>query len=329
MNPSPFIEKIRTELRTRHYSLRTEKTYLYWVRNFILFSDKRHPETMSNPEIERYLNYLATQRKVSAATQNQALCALIFMYRHVIKRDIEDLNYGFAKRPKNLPTVLSAQEIALILPHLQGKYWLITALLYGCGFRIHEALALRVKDIDLNHRSIFIFRGKGAKDRYTLLPNALAAPIQKQIEVVKQVHQSDCVEGFGSTSVPPSLKRKYGKSLDKLSWQYLFPSTTRCIHPYDGYVCRHHIHGSAYSKQLRKAVQLSGIYKRVTAHVFRHSFATNLLLNGADIRTVQELLGHSDLRTTEIYTHVIGLRRAGTVSPMDSLEQSITPIGNL
>jgi len=235
------------------------------------------------------------------------------------------LDYGFAKRPKNLPTVLSAQEVALVLSHLKGKYWLITALLYGCGFRIQEVLSLRVKDIDLHHRSILIFRGKGAKDRFTLLPNSLVIPIQQQIEAVKHVHQWDKTEGFGSTSVPASLKRKYGKAIDDLSWQYLFPSSTRCIHPYDGYECRHHIHGSTYSKQLRKAVKLSGIHKRVTAHVFRHSFATNLLLNGSDIRTVQDLLGHTDLRTTEIYTHVIGQRRAGTISPMDSLVPTKIP----
>jgi integrase len=178
MKPSPFIEQVRSELRTRHYSLRTEKTYLYWIRHFILFNDKRHPEAMDNSNIELFLNYLAVQRRVSASTQNQALCALIFMYRHVIRRDIENLQYGFAKRPKNMPTVLSPQEIASILNQLKGKYWLMTALLYGCGFRIHEALSLRIKDIDLHNRSIFIFRGKGHKDRYTLLPDSLLSAIK-------------------------------------------------------------------------------------------------------------------------------------------------------
>jgi len=319
VKPSPFMERVRSELRTRHYSLRTENTYLYWIRHFIRFNDKCHPETMGNAEIEHFLNYLAVHRRVSAATQNQALCAIIFMYRHVIKRDIEDLNYGFAKRPRNLPTVLSAHEVASILHQLHDKYWLITALLYGCGFRIHEVLALRIKDIDLHNRSIFIFRGKGGKDRYTLLPATLISPIQRQIAVTKNIHQTDLSEGYGFTSVDSALKRKYGKALSDISWQYLFPSSTRCQHPYDGYICRHHLHSTAYSKQLRKAVKASSIYKRVTAHTFRHSFATNLLLSGSDIRTVQELLGHSDLRTTEIYTHVIGQRRAGTLSPVDAL----------
>jgi integron integrase len=319
MKPSPFIEQVRSELRTRHYSLRTEKTYLYWIRHFILFNDKRHPEAMDNSNIELFLNYLAVQRRVSASTQNQALCALIFMYRHVSRRDIENLQYGFAKRPKNMPTVLSPQEIASILNQLKGKYWLMTALLYGCGFRIHEALSLRIKDIDLHNRSIFIFRGKGRKDRYTLLPDSLLSAIKQQIALSKDIHQTDLNEGYGFTSIDSSLKRKYGKSLLDFTWQYLFPSTTRCRHPYDGYICRHHLHGTAYAKQLRKAVKASGIYKRVTAHTFRHSFATNLLMNGSDIRTVQELLGHSDLRTTEIYTHVINQRCAGTRSPVDTL----------
>jgi integron integrase len=306
--------------------LKTEKTYLYWVRHFIRFHDKRHPEMMGNAEIERFLNYLANTRQVSAATQNQALCALIFMYRYVIKRDIEGLNYSFAKRPKNMPTVLSPREVAAILANLYNKYWLITAMLYGCGFRIHEALALRVKDIDLHQRSIFIFRGKGGKDRYTLLPESLIQSIEQQLQIAERLHQQDLSEGYGMTSVPPALKRKYGNALTDLSWQYLFPSSSRCKHPYDGYICRHHLHSTAYSKKLRQAVCQSGVRKRVTAHTFRHSFATSLLQAGSDIRTVQELLGHSDIRTTEIYTHVVGNRRAGTTSPIDSL---VEPVSNL
>jgi integron integrase len=319
MKRSLFIERVRSELRTRHYSLQTEKTYLYWIRHFILFNDKRHPEVMGNADIERFLSYLAVNRKVSAATQNQALCAIVFLYRYIIQRDIENLSYGFAKRPQNVPTVLAPNEVTAILNQLKGKYWLITALLYGCGFRIHEALSLRIKDIDPHNRSIFIFRGKGRKDRYTLLPEILVASIQHQMHEAQHVHEADLAEGYGSTSVPPALHRKYGKALTDFAWQYLFPSTTRCQHPYDNYICRHHLHSTAYAKHLRKAVKASNIHKRVTAHTFRHSFATNLLLNGSDIRTVQELLGHSDLRTTEIYTHVIGERRAGTRSPVDSL----------
>lgn len=299
MSQSPFIESIRTELRTRHYSLRTEKTYLYWVRHFIYFHEKRHPHDMGNIEIERFLNYLATDRNVSTATQNQALCALIFMYRYVLKRQIEGLEYGFAKQPRRVPTVLSPHEVEAILQHLNRKHWLLTAMLYGCGFRIHEALSLRIKDIDINLKSIFIYRGKGGKDRYTLLPNSLVPAISKQIQITKALHDADLSEGYGMTSVPSALKRKYQSTLKNFSWQYLFPSSTRCQHPYDGYICRHHLHGTAYAKRLRQAVKLSEINERVTAHAFRHSFATNLLQTGSDIRTVQELLGHADIRTTE------------------------------
>lgn len=319
MKRSPFIESIRTELRTRHYSLQTEKTYLYWIRLYILFNDKQHPEKMGNKEIERFLNYLATTRGVAAATQNQALCAIIFLYRHVIKREITELNYQFAKRPRRLPTVLSPDEVARILDASHGKYWLITALLYGCGFRVSEVLSLRIKDIDLANRSIFIFAGKGAKDRYTLLPKSLVHKLKDQITVAAQIHETDIADGFGYTSLPPALKRKYKNTLRDLAWQYVFPSSTRCVHPYDGYICRHHLHPTAFTKQLRQAVVKSKIPKRVTAHTFRHSFASQLLENGSDIRTVQELLGHTDIRTTEIYTHVVGNRRAGTASPVDSL----------
>jgi integron integrase len=262
---------------------------------------------------------LAVTRKVSAATQNQALCALVFMYKHVIKRSFEDLNYEFAKTPKNLPTVLSPEEVAAVMRHIEGIYWLITALLYGSGFRINEALCLRIKDIDFYSKSIFIFRGKGRKDRYTVLPTQLVEPLKQQIEKVKKGHQKDLDEGYGYTSVPPALMKKYSHVLKDFSWQYLFPSVTRCIHPYNGYICRHHLHATAFSRQLRQAVKASGIHKRVTAHTFRHSFATSLLQQGTDIRTVQELLGHTDLKTTEIYTHVIGNRRAGTISPVDFL----------
>lgn len=319
MSNSPFINSIRKELRTRHYSIRTEKVYLYWVRYFIRFNSCAHPAQMGNHEIERFLNHLAVNRQVSAATQNQALCALIFMYRYVIGREITELAYSSARRPRNLPTVLNDTEVARVLQHLDGKYWLIASLLYGCGCRIQETLSLRVKDIDLAAKSILVFRGKGKKDRYTLLPQVLVKPLRQQIDFVKSLHDRDLANGHGMCSLPPALHRKYRGALRDFGWQYLFPSSTLCVHPYDGYLCRHHLHPTTFAKRLRSAVKASGITKRVTAHTFRHSFATRLLQSGADIRTVQELLGHSDLRTTEIYTHVLGSRRAGTTSPMDLL----------
>ena len=319
MAKSPFLESVRKEVRTKQYSLQTEKSYLYWVRQYILFNDKKHPETMGNLEIERFLNNLAVNRKVSPATQNQALCAIIFLYRYVINRDIENLKYTFTKTPTRLPTVLDQPEVGSLFAHLQGKYLLIASILYGSGLRINEALALRVKDIDFTNQAIFVFRGKGRKDRYTLLPETIVPNLRKQIEETRIVHQNDLSEGYGLTSVPPSLHRKYRNTLKDFAWQYIFYSTNRCVHPYDNYVCRHHIHHSTFTRHLRKTVLKSKITKRVTAHTFRHSFATELLKSGADIRTVQELLGHTDIRTTEVYTHVVGNRRAGTKSPVDVL----------
>lgn len=316
---SPFLEEVRTEIRTRHYSLRTEKSYLYWIRQFILFNDKRHPETLGNVEIERFLNHLAVNREVSAATQNQALCAIIFVYRHVLKADVSGLKYDLSKKSRRLPTIITPDELDAILNHMQSKYWLITALLYGCGLRISEALSLRVKDVDLVSANLLVFSGKGRKDRYTLLPKRLIPHIEAQIALVKTLHQNDLAAGYGFSSVPSALHRKYKNSLKDFAWQYLFPSSSHCVHPQDGYICRHHLHHSAYAKKLRQAVVASGISKRVTAHTFRHAFATQLLLSGSDIRTVQDILGHSDIRTTEIYTHIVGDRRAGTVSPVDRL----------
>jgi integron integrase len=316
---SPFIESIRAELRVRRYSLQTEKSYLFWIRNFIYFNDKRHPNDMGNAEIEQFLSYLANQRKVSSSTQNQALCALIFVYKHILKREIVGLAYSFTKQPRRMPCVLSEQEVRQVLLHLKAKYWLITALLYGCGLRINEALKLRVKDINFDNHTVFIFRGKGGKDRYSLLPKTLDDALIKQIEYAKQIHKSDVAQGHGLTSLPASLIRKYGNAAKDVSWQYVFPSSVRCVHPYDEYVCRHHIHETAYRKQLRQAVIKTDIAKRITAHTFRHSFATQVLRSGADIRTVQDLLGHADVKTTEIYTHVIGTKFGNTQSPMDNI----------
>lgn len=319
MNQSPFLETVRTELRTRRYSLKTEKVYLVWIKSFILFNDKRHPNEMGNREIERFLNHLAMNRQVSAATQNQALCAIIFLYRYIIKKDIQGLNYSFTKREQSIPTVLSHEEATSILTKMEGVHRLIASILYGSGLRINEALSLRVKDINFADGTLFVFRGKGKKDRYSILPKSLTQAISNQIDKVKSIHNKDLNEGYGFTSLPPALMRKYGNAIKDLSWQYLFPSTTRCIHPYDGYICRHHIHETAFRKQLRKAVVSADIGKRVKAHTFRHSFATELLRSGTDIRTVQELLGHTDLKTTEIYTHVVGSRFNQTVSPVDRL----------
>lgn len=319
---SAFVEQVKTELRALHHSLRTEKAYVGWVKDYIRFHEMKHPSELGNLNIEAYLSYLANTRKVSASTQTQALCALIFVYKHVLDIEIKDLKYGFAKKPKRMPTVISASEARTIIELLPDKYRLIASLLYGAGLRINEALSLRIKDINFSNKTLFVYRGKGAKDRYTILPESVVPTLKLQIAESIRLHQKDKDEGHGLTSVPPSLIKKYKSAVKDTSWQYVFPSTVRCHHPIDGYICRHHLHVSAFRKNLRYAVKHSGVTKRVTAHTFRHTFATLLLMHGTDIRTLQELLGHSDIRTTEIYTHVVGARFAGTRSPID-----IDPLG--
>lgn len=318
MGQSPFLESIRKILRTKHYSIQTEKAYLTWIKRFILFHNKRHPEEMGEQEVSEFLSHLALVREVTASTQNLALCALVFMYKHFFQRELVLLDNTIrAKAPRRLPTVLSDSEAMSIINYMREPYRLMFGMLYGCGLRKTELLQLRVKDIDFEAMSVFVFRGKGAKDRVTLLPLSLVESLKKQIKRVEDIHQKDKSEGQGRTSLPPSLIRKYPAAIKQLKWQYLFPSRNRCIHPYDGYICRHHMHWTALSKALKQAVLASDIRKHVTAHTFRHSFATQLLLSGADIRTVQELLGHSDLKTTQIYTHVVGQHVSGAKSPID------------
>ncbi|MDO6525197.1 integron integrase [Motilimonas sp. 1_MG-2023] len=239
------------------------------------------------------------------------------MYKNILHMEITGLSYSYTKKEKRMPTVLSHQEAQLVLSHLRGKYWLLANLLYGCGLRINEALKLRVKDINFADHTLFVFRGKGSKDRYTLLPHKLEPLLRDQIEQVNIIHAADKTRGFGLTSLPASLIKKYASAATDFAWQYLFPSSHCSEHPHDGYICRHHLHETAFRKALRKAVIASQLSKRVTAHTFRHSFATQLLLNGTDIRTVQDLLGHEDVKTTEIYTHVMGSRFANTLSPID------------
>lgn len=317
MSRSPFIESIRVVLRTKHYSLKTEKAYLHWIRRFIYFNGKRHPKDMGELEVEQFLTHLAIEIKVAPTTQNQALCAVIFMYRHVLEMDLTNMSFQFAKTPVRVPEVLNHKDAIAIIDTLQGVHKTIGILMYGGGFRISEVLKLRLKDFDFERSTIFIFRSKGQKDRVTLFPELAKDAIAKQIRKVESIHQKDINEGYGLTSLPSSLLRKYGKAATNLSWQYAFPSNTRCVHPYDGYVCRHHLHQTAFRKALRKAVQEVGVLKRVTSHTFRHSFATRLLETGHDIRVVQELLGHDDVKTTQIYTHVLGKHKSGAISPMD------------
>lgn len=319
MSKSPFLESIRHILRTKHYSIQTEKSYLLWIKRFILFHQKRHPKDMGEEEVSNFLTYLAVARRVTSSTQNLALCAIVFMYKHLFNRELTLLDGTVrAKPPKRVPTVLSNEEAKLIISKMKFPYDLMFSLLYGSGMRKAELLKLRIKDIDFANNSIYIFRGKGRKDRVTVLPKSLIEKLKEQIEKVRNIHDKDLVEADGRTSLPAGLARKYPYAIRDFKWQYLFPSPVRCQHPTDGYFCRHHLHWTTLSKALRTSVRKSKINKHVTAHTFRHSFATQLLLNGADIRTVQELLGHSDLKTTQIYTHVIGQHSSGINSPIDT-----------
>ncbi|XQW85655.1 integron integrase [Thalassotalea piscium] len=318
MEKSPFLASIREFCRAKHYALKTEKAYLHWIKRYINFHHKKHPVNMAEKEVEQFLTYLAQVMKVSPTTQNQALCALSFMYKDVLQNPLIDMRFQYAKPPKRVPQVLTHNEAMQVIKNLEGVHQLIGALMYGSGLRISEVLKLRIKDFDFTRQTIFVFRSKGQKDRVTLLPEKLNGAVKAQIERVKKIHHRDIDEGFGMTSLPPALIRKYKNAVTNFYWQYLFVSSTRCVHPYDNYVCRHHMHQTTFRKALKGAVKRANIPKRVTSHTFRHSFATRLLETGHDIRVVQELLGHDDVKTTQIYTHVLGKHKSGAISPLDS-----------
>lgn len=319
---SPFLEDIRREMRVGGYSLRTEKTYLGWIKRFILFHNKRHPKQMGVHEVRNFLTWLAAERHVAANTQKTALNSLAFLYNSYLKQPLGDIGFRQSNKPPKLPVVLSQQEVGLILQQLDGHYRTIFELLYGSGLRISECLRIRIKDIDLERSCLTVRSGKGDKDRTTLLSPSLAQPLTALMEKAVSLQQRDNRSGLGP-SLPDALHRKYPNAFRQPAWMYIFPSTATCPHPVTGIQCRHHLHPSAPRKVLKKAVQQAGIVnKRVNCHTFRHSFATHLLLAGRDIRTVQELLGHSDVATTQIYTHVLGEHFAGTSSPLDALQSS-------
>ncbi|MFK7887630.1 MAG: integron integrase [Gammaproteobacteria bacterium] len=313
-----LLEKVRDAMRVRHMSYQTEKAYLGWVKRYIIFHGKRHPAELGPEHVTAFLTHLAVDQKVAASTQNQALSALLFMYRHVLDVDLPWLeNVVRAKRPVRVPVVLSRQEVHAVLSRLDGAYWLVASLLYGSGLRLAEALRLRIKDLSFDYRQMTIFDGKGRKDRIVPLPDASVAPIKAQFEQVRRVMNRDISDRKAGVSLPFALARKYPGASKTWPWQYLFPATGYSKLPGSTQWFRHHIHPSPVQKAIRRAVLASGITKRATAHTFRHSFATHLLEDGYDIRTVQELLGHADVRTTQIYTHV--LKRGGNAvrSPLD------------
>lgn len=312
-----LLDQARDHLRAMHYSYRTEETYLDWMRRYILFHQKRHPGEMDVPEIQAFLTHLASERNVAASTQNQALSAILFLYREVLHKEIELVLLSSAKRPERLPTVLTREETLRVIDCLEGVHKLMAQLLYGSGLRLMECLRLRVKDIDFAYKTITVRDGKGEKDRITPLPDSVIAVLQRQIERVRILHEEDLAASFGEVYLPDALDRKYPNAARELAWQYLFPASKRALDPRSGKERRHHIDSSGLQRAVKEAAGNAHIRKRVTCHTFRHSFATHLLQNGYDIRTVQELLGHKDVRTTMIYTHVLQRGGLAVKSPLD------------
>lgn len=316
--PSPFLDSVRRVLRTLHYSIRTEQSYLSWIKQYILFHKKRHPSEMGVVEVGEFLSYLANERHVSASTQNLALNALNFLYTRVLGQPLGELQGVVrAKRPKRLPVVLSRQEVTLLMDRLSGEYQLMAKLMYGSGLRLMEVLRLRIKDIDFNRHAIIVRAGKGDRDRITVLPDSLEPYLRTQLEQARLLHKADLEAGFGETSLPYALARKYPKAAFQTGWQYVFPSGNRARDPRSGRIKRHHIHHTSLQNAIKNAVRSAGIEKPASSHTLRHCFATHLLEDGYDIRTVQELLGHKDVSTTMIYTHVLNRGGRGVRSPLD------------
>jgi integron integrase len=316
-----LIERVREAIRARHYSRRTEQAYWYWMRQFILFHGKRHPAQMGAAEVTAFLSWLATSRNVAAATQNQALSALLFLYGQVLGVKLPWLHELVrAQRPVRIPTVLTEAEVRRLLDELSGGLRLMACLLYGAGLRQIECLTLRVKDVDFAYRQVLVRDGKGAKDRVTMLPENLVQPLQAHLAKVRLLHQRDLKAGYGEVRLPYALARKYPRAGREWGWQLVFPSAKRSADPEGGIVRRHHVHPDTLGRAVKRAARAAGIVKPVSCHTLRHSFATHLLERGYDIRTVQELLGHSDVSTTMVYTHVMGKGARGVKSPLDRLE---------
>jgi integron integrase len=317
---SPFLDHVRRVLRVRHLSKRTEEAYLNWIQRFILFHDKRDPAEMGGAEVRDFLTHLAVAGRVSASTQNQALCALLFLYRDALERPLGHIaGIEPARRPKRLPVVLTPLEVKKALGFLRGDARLAAGLLYGAGLRLVEALRLRVKDVDFECRQIVVRSGKGDKDRRTMLPSVLEEPLKRHLEEVREIHRRDLELGYGEVWLPHALERKSPNAGREWGWQYVFPATKRSIDPESGEERRHHLDEGALQRAVKDAVTQADIAKPASRHTLRHSFATHLLEAGYDIRTVQELLGHADIRTTRIYTHVLNKPGVGVRSPLDGM----------
>jgi len=313
-----LLDQMREALRSRHYSRRTEQTYCHWVKRFVHFHNVRHPAEMAESEINAFLTHLAVKENVAASTQNQALSALLFLYRHVLGREVGDLGEVIrARRPLHVPVVMTRDEVKAILAHLSGDKRLMASLMYGAGLRLMECLQLRVKDLDLARCEITIRDGKGGKDRRTMLPQSLRKPLEEHLVNVRQIHERDLAEGWGRVVMPDALHRKYPSAPADWRWQRVFPQQNRWKNVKTGEQGRHHVHETLLQRAVKEAVRQAGVVKHVGCHTFRHSFATHLLEGGYDIRTIQELLGHKDVSTTMIYTHVLSKGGQGVRSPLD------------
>jgi integron integrase len=320
-HPPKLLDQLRGKVRLKHYSLATEKQYVHWAKRYILFHNRRHPQEMGSVEMEAFLTHLAVDGQVSASTQNQALSALLFLYREVLEQDVPWLqDVVRAKRPARLPVVLTQNEVADVLDRMQGVHGLMARLLYGTGMRLMEVVRLRVKDVDFERAEVVVRDGKGGKDRVTMLPRKLAAPLQAHLVWRRRLYYDDTAKGMADVFLPDALERKYPDAAKSWGWQYIFPSGSYSVAPRSGVERRHHLDEKLLQRAMKKAVQAAGIAKPATPHTLRHSFATHLLQNGYDIRTVQELLGHADVATTMIYTHVLNQGGRGVLSPLDALQ---------
>jgi integron integrase len=315
-----LLDQVRDMIRLKHYSIRTEETYVMWIRRFILFHKKRHPGDMGEQEISEFLTHLAVKKRVALSTQNQALNAIVFLYREILKRALGEMrDIQWAKRPARLPVVFTRDEAKAVLDHIEGTRWLMASLLYGSGLRLMECLRLRVKDVDFTYQQIIVRDAKGDQDRVTILPASLSEPLRSHLKKVRALHEKDLEDGFGEVYLPYALERKYRNANRQWGWQYVFPSSRRSKDPRTGVIRRHHIAETVLQRAVRIAVRAAGLVKPGSCHTFRHSFATHLLEDGYDIRTVQELLGHKDVSTTMIYTHVIQKGGKGIRSPLDTM----------
>lgn len=313
-----LLDEVRDALRLKHYSYRTEVSYVDWIKRYIFYHDVRHPAAMGTAEVQAFLTHLAVEQNVAASTQNQALSALLFLYRNVLHQDLGTIDALRAQKPKRLPAVLTKEEARLVLDAMAGVHQLMAKLLYGSGLRLMECLRLRVKDVDFSYQQITVRDGKGQKDRVTILPQALVPFLQEHLRGVRRLHGDDLTAGYGTVYLPFALERKYPNANREWIWQYVFPASNRSTDPRSGEERRHHLHESTLQKAVRRAAKKTAVPKRVSPHTFRHSFATHLLEDGYDIRTVQELLGHKDVKTTMIYTHVLNRNGLAVRSPLDA-----------